>query len=440
MSWHLFARAGERPVARVAAMDWRAERLPGGARTLAALACVFALLLMSRDPRVVTRAELWGDDGWSWYPDAYNHGLASLLLPVGGYLNTLQRLGGLVGQLVPLRWAPTLFAALALAVQILPPLFFVSARMANAVPSAGYRLLIALVYLMLPNMIEAHANLTNSMWHLATLALLVVMAVPAAGLAGRGFDLGVLTVSGLSGPFCAMLSPIAMLRFWHGRSPDSGRKLSIVLATVLVQAAVYLNSPPGARSAAPLGAGPRMLARIVATQVLLGAEFGYNAIARLPGAPFWQDNAPALAICGGALGLTAVALLRGGWPLRGLCLFASLLLCAVLLKPSMSTTEPQWRLMTIPPMGNRYFMLPMVAWICVLFTLAADRSRLLRGIGVTLLLIVLGWGIPQDWKYMDFPRTDFVARARAFAEAPPGTTMSFPQLPPGTAPMWLVKR
>jgi hypothetical protein len=91
-------------------------------------------------------------------------------------------------------------------------------------------------------------------------------------------------------------------------------------------------------------------------------------------------------------------------------------------------------------MGNRYFMLPMVAWICVLFTLAADRSRLLRGIGVTLLLIVLGWGIPQDWKYMDFPRTDFVARARAFAEAPPGTTMSFPQLPPGTAPMWLVKR
>jgi len=45
------------------------------------------VLLISRDPRVLLQAELWGDDGWSWYPDAYNHGLASLLVPVGGYLN-----------------------------------------------------------------------------------------------------------------------------------------------------------------------------------------------------------------------------------------------------------------------------------------------------------------------------------------------------------------
>jgi hypothetical protein len=215
------------------------------------------VLLISRDPRVLLQAELWGDDGWSWYPDAYNHGLASLLVPVGGYLNSLQRLGGLLGQFVPLRWVPTLFAAIALAVQVMPPLFMVSSRMADVVPSAAYRLLIALVCLMLPNIIEPYANLTNSQWHLAVLAFLVLVACPPTGWASRSFDLVVLGVSGPSGPFCSMLLPLAALRFWHNRSRDDGWKLVVLLATLLLQATVYLETmtfrgvftpqPPGRR-------------------------------------------------------------------------------------------------------------------------------------------------------------------------------------------------
>jgi hypothetical protein len=117
-----------------------------------------------------------------------------------------------------------------------------------------------------------------------------------------------------------------------------------------------------------------------------------------------------------------------------------LLLAAALMKPQVTVTEPQWPAMTIPPLANRYFMMPMLAWMGVVFTLAADRNCVLRGTGIALLMVTLGWGIPHDWKYMDFPRTDFIARARAFAKAPPGTVMSFPQIPPGTNPMWLVKR
>jgi len=48
------------------------------------VALVFALLLFCRKPGVLLHAEVWGDDGWSWYPDAYSIGWHSLLLPVGG--------------------------------------------------------------------------------------------------------------------------------------------------------------------------------------------------------------------------------------------------------------------------------------------------------------------------------------------------------------------
>jgi hypothetical protein len=413
--------------------------LPRGTAMLG-LALLFAALLISRDPHVLTQAELWGDDGWSWYPDAYNHGLASLLTPVGGYLNSLQRVGGLLGQLVPLRWVPTLFVVFALGVQVLPPLFIASSRMGDVVPSAGYRLLMAFVYLMMPYTIEAHANLTNAQWHLAALAFLVLVARSPATRGARCFDLGVLAMCGLSGPFCLMLLPIAGLRLWHERSRDDFSKVAVLLAALFVQAAMYFGGPAGARSAAPLGAGPRMLARIVATQVLLGAELGYRTISRLPDAAFWQGNVLPVCICAAALVLAAVALLRGGWALRGLCLFAGLVLAAALAKPQVSQTHAQWPFLAVPPIGNRYFMMPMLAWIGVVFTLAADRNRALRGIGIVLLAIIVGWGIPRGWKYIDFPRPDFVSAARAFETTPVGRVMSFPQLPPGTSPMWLIKR
>ena len=145
---------------------------------LVLLGILFAAILVSRHPKVVLRADFWGEDGWQWYPDAYNSGWASLLVPHTGYLETISRLGGLLVQPFPLAWAPTLFAAIALAVQVLPPVFLVASRVEDAWPQAGSRLVFALVYLGLPNSYEAFVNLTNAQWHLAVLAFLVVVRMP----------------------------------------------------------------------------------------------------------------------------------------------------------------------------------------------------------------------------------------------------------------------
>jgi hypothetical protein len=427
---------------------------------LALLGVGFALLVLSRKPDVLLHAELWGDDGWRWYPDAYNLGIASLAQPAAGYLNTLQRLIGLAVQPLPLAWVPTVFAAVGLAVQIAPALFLVSDRMAAAWPQLWPRLAFAIVALVLPNELDLYVNLTNSQWNLALLAFLVLVSAPPETRAGQIFDSLVLLLGGLSGPFCLMLAPVATWQVIEQRSRTSFARAAILGATALVQLGCMLGSPH-ARSAAPLGAGPRSLARIVALDVLLGAQLGFFTVREIPALPHWQDNLLPLAVAAAGAVLGASALLRGSPLLRKFALFAGLVFVAALISPQVATTDthwimkttdgvihvivnqfahvPQWAVMTMPPMGNRYYTFPMLAWVGVLFTLAADRSILLRGAGLALLAVMLVWGIPHDWHEMRFPPTDFVARARAFAVAPRYTVMQFPINPPGLNPMFLLK-
>jgi hypothetical protein len=427
---------------------------------LALLGVGFAALVLSRKPEALLHAELWGDDGWSWYPDAYNLGLASLAKPMNGYLNTFQRLIGLAVQPFPLAWVPTLFAAVGLAMQVAPALFLVSGRMAAAWPQPWARFAFALIALVLPNELDLYVNLTNSQWHLALLAFLVLVSAPPETRAGQVFDAAVLLLCGLSGPFCLVLGPVAAWQVIEQRSRASVVRAVILGGTALVQLGCLLGSPH-ARSAAPRGAGPRQLARIVALDVLLGAQLGFFTIRDIPALPHWQDNLlpVALAAAGAALGV--VALLRGSALFRKFALFAGLVFVAALVSPQVSTTDthwimkttdgqihvivnqfahvPQWVVMTMPPMGNRYFTFPMLAWIGALFTLAADRRAALRGVGLALLSVVLLWAIPHDWRQMRFPPTDFAARARAFAVAPRYTVMQFPIDPPGLNPMFLLK-
>jgi hypothetical protein len=69
------------------------------------------LLIFLRDPSLFTRPQFWAEDGKVWYAQAYNQGwLHSLTQPLGGYLNTLQRLGAGAALLVPFRWAPLVMA------------------------------------------------------------------------------------------------------------------------------------------------------------------------------------------------------------------------------------------------------------------------------------------------------------------------------------------
>src|SRR5262245_53072122 len=177
-----------------------------------ALFLIALLILFSRRPDALLDPQFYAEDGAYWYVDAYESGLRCLLIPNGGYLNTLSRIVGLLAQLVPFAWAPSVMVLSAFAFHILPVSVFLSSRF-DRIPFE-IRLLGSLIYLGVPNSFEIHANTTNIQWHLAIACLLVLLAPADTSRAWRFTDLTLLAISVLAGPLGMFLIPIAAVLWW----------------------------------------------------------------------------------------------------------------------------------------------------------------------------------------------------------------------------------
>jgi len=99
----------------------------------------------------------------------------------------------------------------------------------------------------------------------------------------------------------------------------------------------------------------------------------------------------------------------------------------------------QWDALMVPGSGNRYYFLPMVAFLASLVWLALDPavSRTIRYAGAVVLLL-LPIGIFQDWYYPAFKNFHFPRYAAQFEGAPSGTQVTIPINPDWT--MELTKR
>ncbi len=189
-----------------------------------------------------------------FFQSAYTQGwYAPLLHQQAGYLQTFSRLVADAGLLVPLTWLPAFFAGVALVVQVAPAVFVASRRMARAVPDRRVRILLAAVYLVVPNSSEVNVKLTNAQWHLAILALLVLLAVPASRVTGRALDVAVIVLSGLTGPFVLSLVVIAVLVYLRRRQVWTLVLGAFIVVTAAVQAYELTTAPrpPSARWVRP---------------------------------------------------------------------------------------------------------------------------------------------------------------------------------------------
>jgi hypothetical protein len=405
---------------------------------LGSCALFFAIVLFVRCPAAILHPRFWAEDGVIWYSDAYTIGWYSLFSPQVGYLQTISRLIALVAQGFPLLWAPGLFVAAALIIQTVTATFLVSGRMSSVWPSVWERFLFAFIYVALPNSFETHLNLTNAQWHLAILSFFILVARPAENRLGRAGDILALALSGLSGPFCLLLMPIALWQLWNDRSTPRVQRAVIVAITCMIQGGFLIATVGLTRSTAALGASGNTLARIIVVQILLGGLLGVRVMSRLTNlAPLNSDEA-VIAIALGGLLICAVALWHGPSVLRKAAVFGGLVLAAALWRPQVSLAEPQWPLMTRPWTGQRYYLIPILVWIGVVLTLAAGRNRKLRYLALPLVVLLFA-GVAVDGLYPRLPPTDFSEKAREFADAPPGTRMEFASWPPHIAPMILVK-
>ena len=415
-----------------------AGRRPRSAAFLPVVATLAAALAILRRPDAIFRPEFWAEDGALWWQDAYNHGWASLAEVTAGYYQTLSRLVGVMAQYFDLRDAPLLFASVALLMQCLPAVFLLSRRMDGVCPSLEARCLLALLYIAVPNSAEENLNLTNAQWHLALLAFLVIVAARPKTRWQWAFDVATLTLSGLSGPFGILMIPACLLQIRRVADRASWVRAAIVVASSCVQTVSLFSE--GARSIGPLGASVAVGARIIGGQVILPPLLGDFAAQHVSASHVWAMTTWPIAVV-----VAAVAL--GGVTLRGRRLddpylsflgFCTLVIGTAMVWPLVSMTSPQWPLMELIGAGQRYYLFPMLAWLCVIVALAGDRNRVLRIVGVVAVVAAL-IADAKSFRYEDVPGKNFAVAARRFDAAAIGETVQIDVAPGNFTPIRVVK-
>jgi hypothetical protein len=187
-----------------------------------------AIAIISRRPDALLNPQFYAEDGGVWFADAWNLGfLHSFTLPEGGYLNTLPRLACGLAVLVPLRVAPLLLNWFGIVIQALPVNVLLTARCASWGP-LWIRALQAGLYVALPNSGEIHVTITNAHWHLALVACLIAFSQAPKTAAWRVFDVVIVALTGLTGPWCLILTPLVAAFWWYRRQP-----WSVVIAGLL---------------------------------------------------------------------------------------------------------------------------------------------------------------------------------------------------------------
>jgi hypothetical protein len=403
----------------------RHGRLPS-AGVVVGVAALGAGLVIARRPDAVTNPQFWAEDGRYWFADAYNHGAQALLWSYQGYLVTIQRVVGWAASGLSLSHAAFVFNLVGIAIQVGPAAFFMSRRFAHVAP-AWLRALIGLGYLLLPSF-ELNVQLTNAQWHLAILAVLVLAAAPAQGAAAKAFDILVLALSGLSGPFAVILLPAALAR--AATMPRRRRwyaSLSgILLATLAVQGAALLLGHRG--TVAQLGISFRNAVTIVADRVVLPGTFAEEGHAHV----FTAGSAHALVLAAlvtlVAIAVVLLALRHGGASLRVFVLACFAITGLSLLAPI--ATPPgltAWTSLATSDGGERYFLTAEVAWfVCLVWAISRIPWRPITGAAGVALAAAFASGLVASWQYA--PLTDlhpdlYTARLRA---APLGTTVVVP--------------
>jgi hypothetical protein len=384
---------------------------------------VGCLLTLLRSPSTLLRPELWAEDGVVWFHDAYTFGwFGPLRMTDAGYLQTFSRLIADVGLLVPLDQVPRLFTLAALVVQVLPAVLIASKRYAGVVGDYRVRVALAVLYLAVPNSFEINADLTNAQWHLALLAGMVVLAAPP-GRTGKAFDLGVILLSGLTGPFVLSLLVITIILYACRRQMWTLILGVLIALTGIIQTIELLTTSSRGQNG-PLGMS---LPRLV--EILGGALFGNTILGASMHTAYFRAHALLFSslILVVVLAVMGLASWHGPLELKLFNLFATLVLIGTLASPAATTKGSQWQALSTAA-GTRYWFLPSLAFLVDLIWLAGQVWSGRRTVGVLSLVILAAvclLGVRTDFRYPNMLAPAWGPQVQRFEKVPPGTTFTF---------------
>ena len=384
---------------------------------------------MSRRPDALFHAQFWGEDGTVFFADAYNLGWwRALFTQFAGYFEVFPRLGCALALLAPLAWAPLVLNCIAIVNQALPVSLLLSSR-SSTWGSLRFRALLAGIYLATPNAWELVGTITNSQWFLVVSAFILLVACKPRTMLVRVFDIGVLLLCGLSGPFCVFLFPVSVFIAWKERDRWRWIESGALAATCLIQGLGLLSGGIASRSHAPFGASTEMVTRMLGGQLYLGALLGDNGLAAHGGVA--TLIALAFVAISGTI-LLAKCLFRSPLKLRLFFALSMLILAASLIAPRLGESHGLTVLMHMAlGGGSRYWYFPSLAIEWLLLWQFHSSKALASRIICTVLLVVFCFGIVLRWEIPAFQDMHFSDYSKRFDAAPVGTVMNFPENPPG---------
>lgn len=392
-------------------------------------------IVVARRTDSVFNPQFYAEDGVFWYSEAYESEnlWAPFLTPKQSYFQTFSRLGAFFAIFFDLNHGPMVLNFIAIIMQISPALFFMSSRFDRLMPKRKYRILLGILYLLLPASFETHANITNSQWRLSIMLFLVMIATPSKIIGWKIFDYAVLAIGGLSGPFVFFALPIYLLYAWKTSLREKIINISILASTFLIQAYsfLFINVPGAPRSDAPLGAGFLEFFKLVTGKVFISGIFGIAGYADIKGLFLWKSGTLPIVI-----GLISIAMLlyvfrKSIVEMKMFIIYSTLIFFAALASPQVSLNKNQWEAMLSPTSGNRYFLLPIMAWLVSICWLYFNGKRkLIRFFAGFLLVGAIFVGIPRDFFFKHYKDYGFSDQVENFKNISPGENFVF-KIPPG---------
>ncbi len=392
-------------------------------------------IVVHRRPDVVTNPQFWAEDGTAWYSMAYHTApFQTLFVPHAGYFYIVPRLAAEFARLFPVEFGPLIFNLVAIAIKLLPMAIVLSSRVDRSLKPIA--LIASFLYLGIPNSFEYYSNISNAQWHLAIVSCLILLVKPSPFIGWKIFDLVVLLLASLSGPFCLVLLPVAIATYVMTRHRWYLASIATLSFGVALQGWIMLNSH---RESLPLGASVESLAKIVGGNIFLGLTLGTRVYLHL--AMHFSTLTFFLVWLGAiaTLALLVYIAFYAPWRLKFFVGFTFAILGSALISPLAHPTLPQWVALGNPGTGMRYWLLPSVALIGGFLWLARfSPHQIGRKIGIVLLAVMMV-GVVGDWHHPAFVDYNFSEYAEQLEAVPPGTVVEIPINPPGWE-MMLIKQ
>lgn len=395
------------------------------------------LIVFLRQTDAFTYPQFWAEDAPYLYAPPLNEGLGSVLSPYAGSLQTLLRLGGFFAAQFPLSWGPSIFLLIAVFFQILPILLIHSRRFKPVFPNVGYVWLLTIFYLFQPNTSEIHANLTTANWHIALSAFLLIIAPATRSKLMKIFDLTIIILAGLTGPFAFFLLPVAGIKYFYSRDKQVLHKLILLSACCFIQFIALL----GMKNASVFDPGmifthTKSLVAVIGTQIpgvsLLGSE---TLIGRMNvTATIWLTLLFIMTV--------VTAFIISNLHLRLFILFGSMMLLASMFRSQDGDLEQLWGNF-IMGHGDRYFFIPSLMWFASLIYLLKSKFLIIRSVAFGTLIPILFIAIPADLTFSPKMDSGYYSFVKEFNKISPGTKLcheSNPETPANTWEMCITKQ